>query len=181
VLRLAAQVKKEHKIKMDVKEIITDVTPHPVAQVVAGKHGVELSVAAPPQEAHEHVDWRAEAKLPGEPSFYPSAEASSVAPADGTAAAYILPTGADSATGVHLLGRNLNVLGPESAIVLGDVHSRINDHGTTRSKAVDLASRVDLLPRSLCEPGLRVWQMRRSRPWAGPCPSSSISAARFRS
>ncbi|KAL6857742.1 putative Hybrid PKS-NRPS biosynthetic cluster [Amphichorda felina] len=157
VLRLAAQIKKEHKVKIEAKEIISDVTPHAVAQVVAGKLGIELS-ASPPQEVH--VDWRAEACLPDEPSFYPAAERSGAAQVDGTA--YILLTGADSATGIHILGRILNadtttriaVLGTESAITFGDLHARIRDYGIILNSPDDLANRVDTLPGSLCEPSL---------------------------
>ena len=154
VLRLAAQIKKELKIKIEVKDIFSDLTPLAVSRVVAAKLGVEL-VAVPEPEAE--VDWKVEASLPDEAAFYPVFQAAEVESGDGKPT--ILLTGAESIAGVHLLARLLDdgatriaAVGIGSPLTHEFLQSAISSRGLAARSLEELAKQVELLPGSLAEP-----------------------------
>lgn len=154
VLRLAAQIKKELKVKIEVKDIFSDLTPLAVSRVVAAKLGVEF-VAEPESEAE--VDWKVEASLPDEAAFYPVSQATEVGNIDGKPT--VLLTGADSITGVHLLARLLDVgatriaaVGTDSPLTHESLQSAITSRGLAARTLEELVKQVELLPGSLAEP-----------------------------
>lgn len=155
VLRLAAQVKKEYKIKVEVKEIFSDLTPLAVSQVIAAKLGLLPATVAP--ASVPDVDWQVEATLPDDSTFYP---ATRVAGKQQEATAPVaLLTGADSVTGVNLLVRLLNsdevthvaVVGTESPVTLEALGSKIKEQGLIVSNPYHFINRIDVLPGSLSD------------------------------
>ncbi|KAF2137936.1 uncharacterized protein K452DRAFT_301651 [Aplosporella prunicola CBS 121167] len=159
LLRLQAALKRQFKVKIDLRDLFAHPTPLGMMKLVASATGVDISEVATPSAAQDgEIDWSAEATLPDDAAFYPSASATLLPRSEITE---ILLTGAETPTGIRMLLRLLSdrpratitVLGSQAPLSEQHLRSLISDLG--RSVPADFSSRIRILPgSSLTSPNL---------------------------